>query len=322
MKKIVYFILTCITLIIFLLNSQTVLKGASSGLLLWFNTIIPTLLPFTILSSILLDLNMEKFISGWLTPITKPIFGISPAGNYVLFIGFLCGYPLGARTAATLIREGRLSSSEGQYLVNFSNNLSPAFITSYVCGTILNDRSLTARLIIILYLTPVIIGLLSRHLYLSSAVSSKKTVPNQISACSLNDCCYRQISPGAVSINITSMFDKAVSAAAETLLKLGAYIIVFNILSALLEASALPGYLKLFLSAIAEVTGGCKIIATSLSSQSLMLPCICALVTFGGIAGIAQSADMFYGSGLSLKQYSLFRIISAVIVFIITYIFF
>lgn len=321
MKKIVYFILTCITLIIFLLNSQTVLKGASSGLLLWFNTIIPTLLPFTILSSILLDLNMEKFISGWLTPITKPIFGISPAGNYVLFIGFLCGYPLGARTAATLIREGRLSPAEGQYLVNFSNNLSPAFITSYVCGTILNDRSLTAGLIIILYLTPVIIGLLSRHLYLSSAVSSKNTVSNQISVCSLSDC-YRQIRTGSVSINITSMFDKAVSATAETLLKLGAYIIVFNILSALLEASALPGYLKLFLSAIAEVTGGCKIIATSLSSQSLMLPCICALVTFGGIAGIAQSADMLYGSGLSLKQYSLFRIISAVIVFIITYIFF
>lgn len=306
-----------------MLNSQIVLKGASSGLILWFETIVPTLFPFALLSSILLDLNMENTISRFLAPITKPVFGISPAGNYVLFIGLLCGYPLGARTAATLIREGRLSPKEGQYLMNFCNNLSPAFIISFVCGSLLNNSALIPKLLIILYLTPVLLGILSRRIYMKQAAK----VLHEVSICSLptDTYCYKTETHPSVNkpaTNIIGILDKAITTASETLLKLGAYIIIFAIFSELTKSSVLPEYLKLMLSAITEVTGGCKIIAASGISTSLKLPLLSALITFGGIAGIAQTAGMLHDTGLSLKEYTIFRTISAAVVFIITYIFF
>ncbi len=323
MKKNIFFILTGFTVIIFLLNSQIVLNGAASGLILWFKTIVPTLFPFALLSSILLDLNMENTIARFLSPITKPLFGISPAGNYVLFIGLLCGYPLAARTAAVLIREERLSTNEGQYLMNFCNNLSPAFIISFVCGSLLNNASLIPELLIILYLTPVILGILSRKFYLRK----NNSLVRELSTCSLSaQNNYPSTLPPSENrhdISIISILDKAITSAAETLLKLGTYIVIFAIFSALMESSTLPSALKLILTSIAEVTGGCKIIASSASiSTNLRLPLLSALITFGGIAGIAQTAGMLHNTGLSLKQYTTFRTISSVVVFIITYIFF
>ncbi|MBO5228108.1 MAG: hypothetical protein J6B39_03845 [Lachnospiraceae bacterium] len=320
MKKNFPFILTVITVIIFVLNSQIVLEGASSGLILWFKTIVPTLFPFALLSSILLDLNMESAISRLLSPVTRPVFGISPAGNYVLFIGLLCGYPLGARTASTLIREGRLSNGEGQYLMNFCNNLSPAFIISFVCGSLLNDSSLIPKMLITLYLTPVLLGILSRHIYISRNIT---TIPETCS-CSLPEhyCHNRSTLTVKPSVNIISILDKAITTSSETLLKLGAYIIIFAILSNLIEHSIIPEYLKLILTSITEVTGGCRIIATSAISTKLKLSLLSSLITFGGIAGIAQTAGMLHNTNLSLKQYIIFRTISAAVVFIITYIFF
>ncbi len=316
MKKSIFFIITGIIIIMFLLNSQIVLDGASLGLVLWFQTIVPTLLPFAILSSILLDLHAEAFIAKFLSPFSKPIFGLSPAGNYVLFIGLLCGYPLGAKTSAQLIREGRLSTREGQYLMNFCNNLSPAFIISFVCGILLNNTAIIPKVLLILYGTPIVLGILSRLIYLKPENNNELYAGN-VFCCSIQE---------KQRFNLINTLDRAIINASETLLKLGAYIIIFAIFSNLIEASHLPGSIKTFLSTIVEVTNGCKIITSKATATmlpaSLLLPTLLSLITFGGIAGIAQTAGMLHDTNLSLKQYIIFRLTSSAAVFIITYILF
>ncbi len=315
MKKSIFFIITGITIIMFLFNSQIILNGASLGLVLWFKTIVPTLLPFAILSSILLDLHAEDFIAKFLSPLSKPVFGLSPAGNYVLFIGLLCGYPLGAKTSAQLIREGRLSTKEGQYLMNFCNNLSPAFIISFVCGTLLNNTAIIPKVLLILYGTPIVLGILSRLIYLKPKNNNELSADNVF--------CYSI--QEKQQFNIINTLDKAIINASETLLKLGAYIIIFAIFSNLIEASHLPGSIKTFLSVIVEVTNGCKIItsaAAPMIPNNILLPTLLSFITFGGIAGLAQTAGMLHDTNLSLKQYIIFRLISSVAVFIITYILF
>ena len=315
MKKSILFVITGITIIMFLFNSKAILNGASLGLVLWFKTIVPTLLPFAILSSILLDLHAEDFIARFLSPLSKPVFGLSPAGNYVLFIGLLCGYPLGAKTAAQLIREGRLSTKEGQYLMNFCNNLSPAFIVSFVCGTLLNNTAIIPKVLLILYGTPIALGILSRLIYL------KPKNIDELSDDTVLCCGIREKQP----ISLINTLDKAIINAAETLLKLGAYIVIFAIFSSLIETVHLPGFIKTFLSVIVEVTNGCKILTSktaTLLPDSILLPTLLSFITFGGIAGLAQTAGMLYDTELSLKQYIIFRLLASVAVFIITYILF
>ena len=69
----------------------------------------------------------------------KTFFGLSPAGAYVLILGLLCGYPMGAKLAHDLYIDQQISRREGEYLLTFSCNASPAFIISYLSGILLKN---------------------------------------------------------------------------------------------------------------------------------------------------------------------------------------
>ena len=70
----------------------------------------------------------------------KTFFGLSPAGAYVLILGLLCGYPMGAKLAHDLYIDQQISRREGEYLLTFSCNASPAFIISYLSGILLKNK--------------------------------------------------------------------------------------------------------------------------------------------------------------------------------------
>ena len=109
---------------------QEVFDGASEGLLLWFQIVLPTLLPFIIISNILIQTNSISLLSHIFGPAFQKIFRISTDGSFVVLAGFLCGYPMGAKVTSDLILAGRITKSEGSYLLSFCNNTSPMFIIS------------------------------------------------------------------------------------------------------------------------------------------------------------------------------------------------
>ena len=121
---------------------QEVFDGASEGLLLWFQIVLPTLLPFIIISNILIQTNSISMLSRIFGPAFQKIFRISTDGSFVVLAGFLCGYPMGAKVTSDLILAGRITKSEGSYLLSFCNNTSPMFIISYVIWQNLYDQTL------------------------------------------------------------------------------------------------------------------------------------------------------------------------------------
>ena len=100
-RKIIIFFYICL-LFFLLFHPKEALTGVKNGLGLWLNIMIPTLLPFLILTGALLKTgNIRKLLKPsaffW-----KTFFGLSPAGAYVLILGLLCGYPMGAKLAHDL----------------------------------------------------------------------------------------------------------------------------------------------------------------------------------------------------------------------------
>ena len=70
------------------------LKGARSGLLLWFHTVLPTLLPFMLCSSAIVAFGAVPAITCPLAPLFSRL-SLSENGSYALMAGILCGYPMG-----------------------------------------------------------------------------------------------------------------------------------------------------------------------------------------------------------------------------------
>lgn len=166
--------LFCICLLLFLLvHPEEAFLSAKDGMSLWLNVMIPTLLPFLILTGILLKAGNIPQLLGPLSPFWKHFFGISPAGAYVLILGFLCGYPMGAKLAHDLYINHQISQREGEYLLTFSCNASPAFIFSYLSKNILEGKVPPHSLLLLLLSADFVCMLFFRFLvYHGNTVSS------------------------------------------------------------------------------------------------------------------------------------------------------
>ena len=81
------------------------LKAAREGLNLWLNVMIPTLLPFLILTGILVQTGMISWLLAPLKKLWKIVLGISPVGTYAVLVGMLCGYPMGGKNSIRSLRK-------------------------------------------------------------------------------------------------------------------------------------------------------------------------------------------------------------------------
>ena len=109
MRRNITGILIVFLFLIMLVSPRAVFNGASEGLLLWFQIVLPTLFPFLLVSNLLLTTGNIHYISSALGTLFSRIFSVSSNGSFAVLTGFLCGYPMGAKTAADLREAGYIS---------------------------------------------------------------------------------------------------------------------------------------------------------------------------------------------------------------------
>ncbi|MCI9356103.1 MAG: sporulation protein [Lachnospiraceae bacterium] len=267
-------------------HPQKALHASQQGLLLWFHTLLPTLLPFMILSNLVIRLGTAEKLLSPFAPLFRTLFGLSPAGTYVYLLGLLCGYPMGAKLTADLYKEKRIPKSEAMYLLTFSNNPSPAFLSSYVLLQCLCMPQYTLASFGILYASNYITCLFFRRRY--------RTAPSQI------DHKRKEISPLPPA---GKLLDISIMNAFETITRLGGFIILFSVLSAALNQYLALGNATPFFLGIFEISTGLPAIAASpLSAQAryiLSMGC----TSLGGLCVLAQTNTVIRSFGLPLLPY-------------------
>ena len=162
MKKWLLAFLLLATLLFLLLFPVPALAASRRGLNLWFGTLVPTLLPFLILSGFLIHTGLVHIPASLLAPVFGRLFGVSPLGSYACFIGFLCGFPMGAKVLADLTRNGRMDPEEASYLLGFINNVSPSFVITFLVTESLERPDLLLPTLLLLYGTAILYGLFTR----------------------------------------------------------------------------------------------------------------------------------------------------------------
>lgn len=268
-------------------NPQTTVNGATTGLLLWFHSVVPSLLPFMILSNLLVSLNGISLFTILLKPFAGKIFGISENGSYALLAGFICGYPMGAKTCADLLLEKKISEKEAQYLLCFVNNPGPAFISGYVLQKALGGTVCALPFFLAIYGAPLCLGILLRFF-------SKDTK---------KEGARLPFSPFLPSSGVNfSMFDHAIMNGFETAVKLGGYIILFSIASAfLLKLNCLTLPVKAVLLSATEITTGVNFLSSlSFCCRNMA---VCACVSFGGLSGVFQTKSVISDTPLRIFPY-------------------
>lgn len=104
--------------------------AAREGVALCLQTVLPSLFPFFVLSSLLVQSDVPRLLSRAMAGVMYPLFGVSGAGASALILGLLGGYPVGARTVAELYGRGEIAREEAEQLLAFCNNSGPGFFSA------------------------------------------------------------------------------------------------------------------------------------------------------------------------------------------------
>lgn len=278
-------------------------KGAASGLLLWFNVVLPTLSPFIICTQMVVSLGGAELLTRPFFPAIHALFGLSRPGTYVLLCGLLCGYPLGAKMCGDFLIRGEISRSEAAYLLSICNHPSPMFLLGFV-GAGLQGTVPPWFLIGCLYLPVIPVSFLSRRLYRLNAGDNKMQRNQAVSACSL---------PGAADSSRKSpSMEEVLLSTAETMVVIGGYIMLFSILAIWVrQIPLLPAPLTACLTGVAEITTGVNQICAVFPPGQAVLPVI-VTVAFGGFSGIFQTKSVIKNAGLSIRHYLFWKIIHTI----------
>lgn len=279
-----------------------VLNGASNGLLLWFNVVLPTLLPFMILSNLMIHTHALNWISRISAPFLCPLFRISSYGSFALLTGFLCGYPMGAKVTSDLLKGKYLSQKEAAYLLSFCNNTSPMFLVSFVILQNLKETAFTIPALAIIILSPILSSLLFRRYY--------RITSNQNSSLSMP----------SLSFTKHNLIDSCIMDGFEAITKVGGYIMLFSILINL--SQLFPGNHLVFYNLLVpslELTNGIVLICSSCCSIQKKLFYSLILTSFGGWCCIAQTRSMMQGSNIPILPYITEKLITASVTSLLTY---
>lgn len=270
---------------------------------LWLNVMIPTLLPFLILTGILLKAGNIPQLLGPLSPFWKHFFGISPAGAYVLILGFLCGYPMGAKLAHDLYINHQISQREGEYLLTFSCNASPAFISSYLSKNILEGKVPPHSLLLLLLSADFVCMLFFRFLvYHGNTVSSVKPESRKKET-------YQQDSTGVI-------LDVSIMSGFETITRLGGYILIFSLLfTGFYHYWPFWNQNKILFTSPIELTTGLHQIAQSAFSWKIKYITSMTLTAFGGFCVMFQTKSVLEEK-LSVLPYIFAKCLNASLVFL------
>ena len=295
--------LLCATLAL-MLYPQPAMEAAKSGLRLCYNVIIPSLFPFFVLSSLVVELGLAGYLGRLLEGLMRPLFHVSGACASAVALGFIGGYPVGAKTAIGLYEKGMCTKTEAERLLAFCNNSGPAFILGVVGAGVFASSAVGVLLCLAHTAASLCVGILFR--FYKAGPERRGTEPRS--------------RPRFQAQRLTAAFTGSIKNSFLSTLNICAFVVFFTVVIQLLVRSGfLPGLAQLLggllspfglttewaqrlLTGALEISSGVSTLAGS-GSLSGRLVMAAFMLGWAGLSVHCQVLSFIGGSGLSVGTY-------------------
>lgn len=295
------------------------IAAASNGLSLCLNVIIPSLFPFFVLSTLIVQLGIARHLGRVLEPVMRTLFNVSGACSAAFVMGFIGGYPVGAKTVIALYENGSCSKAEAERLLSFCNNSGPAFILGVVGAGVFSSSAVGLLLYLTHTLASVCVGLIFRRW----GGGKKKSSPSQL--------------PAAAARRFTPAFVDSVKSSFQTTLNICGFVIFFTIFIKLLFLSGFLPFLASGIGAVfsplgfdkawaerlltgaIELTSGVWSLQGAASELSRSMAMAAFMLGWAGLSIHCQVLSFIGASGLSVRTYIYGKILQGCIAAVFTY---
>lgn len=277
-----------------LLQPDAAAQAAKNGLLLCGNLIVPALFPFFILSSLLISTGGAARFGRLLSGVMGIWFHQPGTSASALVLGFLGGYPVGAKTVCTLYEEKLCDRTQAEHLLLFCNNAGPAFILGAAGNAVFHSAAIGFLLLAIQIFSALLVGVLFRP-------ARGDTAPTQAPTNALRP--------------FSRCLTESVQQAASATVNVCAFVIFFNVVLRLLDCCGLfslcrrllafchcPDAWQLpLLSGVLELSNGVALLSGTVDG---LIPAA-FLLSWGGCSVHCQTLTCLTQHDLNLRPYFL-----------------
>jgi len=270
---------------------QAVLTGASRGLSLLGNVLIPSLLPFLSLVGICMHSGVNTVLSAVFRTPVRRLFHLPEAAASPILFAFVGGYPAGAVAVKALLDTGKITPKQAARVMHFCVDAGPAFAVSAVGGVMLGSTYTGWVLLAAHLLAAFLIGF-----------AEARKAPLQ-----------QDETPVSCPLPLAAAFTKSVNTATETMVAMGGFVVLFSVALSLADGTGLCALLdryipggSVMLAGTLEVTAGCMAAANG-ATPFLFL--IGLFLSFGGVSVHCQVRSILREYPASLTDFFLFRLL-------------
>ncbi len=333
--KTIFFAASALFLAIALISfPKESLEASIRGLNIWWEVVFPSLLPFFIVSELLIGFGIVKFLGILLEPFMRPLFRVPGVGGFVWAMGLASGQPAGAKFTARLRQEKQLTAYEAERLVCFTNASNPLFIFGAIAVGFFHDATIGVLLAVAHYAGNMTVGLIMRFYGPNEKLKEEKKQKGSYireAFRELHRTRLREKRP------FGKLLGDAVSSSIQTLLMIGGFIILFSVFNRLLTLihvtevlAVLFGFILMLLnlpselstpllSGMFEITLGSQMTSQT-NEVSLLFQIIITsfILGFSGFSIQAQVASILAETDIRFKPFFFARIMHGFIAAVLT----
>ena len=281
------------------INPSLIIESGISSINIFKTKLFPSIFPFFVLASLLLELGIATKISNKLNPIFKRLFHVEGNSSFIILVSIISGFPSGSKYVVESYKNKTINKTTANYLLTFTHFANPLFILG-TCGLILNSLSLAYKILIIQIISNLILGIILRP---KEIISSKK----------INN--YQNKS-------FLEALPKAINDAIKLLLFMLGSITFFMFFSKLLTSFlSLNPFFETIITGILDMTSGISLVPSINTTNYIRGLIVLTFITFGSFSVHLQVLNNIKEEDLEYKYFFFGRIIETAIALLLYTIF-
>jgi sporulation integral membrane protein YlbJ len=287
------------------------IAAAANGLSLCANVIIPSLFPFFVLSALVVNLGYTRYFGRVLEPVMRPLFNVGGVCSTAFVLGFIGGYPVGAKTVIALYEKGNCTKTEAERLLSFCNNSGPAFIFGVVGAGVFASSAAGVLLYLAHTAASVCVGLIFRNWGKKEDKKSGGRLPQ------------------TPAMRFMPAFTDAVKSSFQSTLNICGFVIFFTVVIRLLNLSGLipllsggigalfapfgfdKAWAERLLTGLIELSSGVASLRGASAELNRSMATAAFMLGWAGLSIHAQVLSFISDSGLSVKTYFFGKLLHA-----------
>lgn len=297
-------------------------KSVQNTTEIFLSSVFPSLFPFILFTEITLKTGIISEISRYLSFVPR-IFKLSRNCALPILLGYLCGFPSGAKAVDTMLGNKQISKDDALVLLSFVNNNSPIFILTTVGIAMMSNITVGIILLIAQYSSSILIGIIYSRIHSYNIIHEKSNFLNRYGEKS-----YKRGEKEEILLPNMTKFEilqKSMLNSFVTLSFILGFMVIFNLVADITYACLnntgiiTNKYILDMITGIFEVTRGVRDISTHTGYFNNILVAA-FLLGFSGLSIIFQIKSCLKHVNISITKLVVFKLFHGILSVIIAYI--